>query len=66
MTYREMQSAEAEYLKAVESKPARKQRGATKAALAHRARTLGPCVYCTLPLASHTTAQLLDCANARI
>jgi len=48
MTYQEMQAAAAE-LEAATSAPARKaskQRGATKAQLAHRAKLLGTCPDC--------------------
>ncbi len=46
MTYTEAMQAAAELEKAQNAKPARKQRGATKAQLEHRARLFGVCPDC--------------------
>jgi hypothetical protein len=66
MTYQEMQKAEAELNAALS--PAKKQRGATKAQLEHRAKIRHAnalCVNCAVPFGMHTLAMTIDCANAR-
>ena len=45
MTYQEMQQAEAKYLAAINDQ-SKKQRGATKAQLAYRAKRFGRCPDC--------------------
>ena len=65
MTYAEMQLAEAEYLKAIA--PQKKQRGASKAQLAYRAKFLTRelCVSCGMPFNLHTPRMTYECAMNR-
>ena len=63
MNYVEMKKAEAELNLALA--PQKKQRGASRAQLEHRAYMLKCCVWCGIPFSMHSVELTNDCSNAR-
>lgn len=63
MNYEEMQRAEAEFLRAIDPPKQKKQRGASKAQLEHRAKALGFCGECGEPWGTHSMEAARECRS---